>query len=159
MKKTSIQFSFVLFFVLTTLVQAQLRDSSPIGTGETIIERFSPPQGFHRVQVESHSFAEFLRGLPLLPENSPVQDYRGRIFKAAGDSTIAAVINLNIKGKKLEQCMDIILRLYAEYCLQSNKPEMIGFLLPDKSMLYWRDWIQGWRPIQTRGNFHCTKQV
>ncbi|MFQ5418424.1 MAG: glycosyltransferase family 39 protein, partial [Myxococcota bacterium] len=51
----------------------------------------------------------WLRALPLLPENSPVRDYRGRIRRTAKDTAVAAVLALDIRGQKLQQCMDVLI--------------------------------------------------
>jgi len=113
---------------------------------ETIESRFPPHSGFQRVRVPPSSFSQWLRGLPLLPDSTPVRDYLGQIKVKAKDTTLAAVINYNIRGKKLEQCMDIINRFRAEYLRSHNRHEKIAFYLPTNFLLKWSDWKQGFRP-------------
>jgi hypothetical protein len=113
---------------------------------QILSERFPPPQGFNRVAVDSGSFGAWLRQLPLLPENAPVKDYRNRIVKKAGDSTVAAVVAYDIRGRNLEQCMDILMRLWAEYLSSQERQQAIQLPLPDGLMLSWTDWSSGKRP-------------
>ena len=88
---------------------------------EIIETRFYPPEGFRRIQVKPQSFAQWLRRLPLLPEGTPVKDYTGRVRVTGNDTNLAAVVDYNVKGKKLEQCMDIIFRWRAEYLWSMNR--------------------------------------
>ena len=111
------------------------------------------PDGFQRVAVDSNSFGGWLRTLPLLPPASPVLDYRGRIRKGAADSTVAAVIDLDIRGRKLMQCMDILLRLRSDYLRTQGRADEIVFHLPDRTPLRWHDWRHGWRPRQVGSDF------
>ncbi len=132
---------FLLIF-LASFVYGQNTDTSPI----TIEKRFAPPRGFWRVQVQANSFEVYLRRLPLMPEGSPVLDYRGRVFKKATDSTVAAVVDMDIRGRKLEQCMDILLRFYSGYLMETGQRDKILFPLPDGLRLSWKDWSDGFRP-------------
>jgi hypothetical protein len=77
--------------------------------------RFAPPSGFTRVPIESGTFAAFLRALPLLPPGSPVVDYRGRVVHEAGDPRIAAVVDIDVGDRDLQQCADAVLRMNAEW--------------------------------------------
>ncbi len=113
---------------------------------QTIESRFPAPAGYKRVKLPPGSFGEWLRELPLLPKGTPVKDYRGRVKVPAGDSTLAGVVDYDISGKKLEQCMDIILRFRAEY-LRSIGESGISFFLPVKFPLLWSDWARGLRPV------------
>ena len=119
-----------------------------------IEERFQPPAGFIRIPTDSNSFAYWLRQMPLLSENSSVKDYKNRMFKKSNDSTVAAVVAYNIKGRKLEQCMDILLKFWTEYLINQNKRNEIIFPLPDGLMLSWTDWENGMRPKFRGLNFY-----
>ncbi|MBC8182015.1 hypothetical protein H8E88_12930 [candidate division KSB1 bacterium] len=114
--------------------------------GETIKSRFLPPNGYTRIKVENGTFAHYLRNLSLFADDTPVKDYRGRITKSKKDSTVAAVSDYPIKGKKLEQCMDILQRLWAEYLWSHHQFEKISFYLPGGFLLKWHDWKNGLRP-------------
>ena len=73
-------------------------------------------------------------------------DYRGLIYKKGTDSTVFAVIDWDMQGKRLEQCMDILVRFYAEYLWENNLDEKIVFPLPGGYQLAWNDWKSGKRP-------------
>jgi len=139
-------FSF-LFFVLSTQIFTQ----------ETIQQRFSPPPGYTRVSVEPNSFATWIQNLPLLEHGSPVLDFRGRELKKSGDSTLGAVVNLDISGKRLEQCMDILLRFHSDYLISKGKQDSVQFPLPDGLMVSWLQWRDGWRPYFKGLHFQLIK--
>ena len=113
---------------------------------ETIEMQIPVPQGYRRTPVPPKSFAQWLRGLPLLPKGTSVKDYTGRIRVTAQDTSLTAVINYRIRGKKLEQCMDIIIRLKAEYLKALNRSDEIAFFLPGSYLLKWTDWVRGLHP-------------
>lgn len=124
---------------------------------QTIKSRIQPPNGFQRVSIHPNSFGHWLRGLPLLQERSPVKDYQGKIRRTSEDTTIAAVVNYNVRGKKLEQCMDIIIRLRAEYLRSQHRTGEIAFYLPINYLLKWDDWKNGFRPIHRGIKIHLVK--
>jgi len=153
---------FILLFFLSTVAFSQSLMNSYLWLTEydsvqTIQSRFQPPSGFHRISVLPNSYGHWLRNLPLLPKNSPVKDYQGKIKSAPDDTTIAAVINYNILGKKLEQCMDIIIRLRAEYLRSQHKTNEMAFYLPINYLLKWNDWKNGFRPIHRGIKIHLVK--
>ncbi len=143
--KSTITFVIALFllFSLSGLTYAK----------DNVQQRFSPPAGYTRASVEPNSFAAWIQNLPLKEPGSPVLDFRGREFKKSGDSTIAAVVNFNISGKRLEQCMDILLRFYSNYLIEMGKRDSVQFPLPDGLTLSWWQWSEGWRPYFKRLNF------
>ncbi len=63
----------------------------------------------------------------------------------------------NIRGRKLEQCMDILVRFRAEYLWLSGRREAIHFPLPEGSDFRWKDWAQGWRPAFRGAHFKMEK--
>ncbi|MEJ2053170.1 MAG: DUF4846 domain-containing protein [Calditrichaceae bacterium] len=124
---------------------------------DTILERIYLPDGYERVPADSGSFGYWIRRMPLLPEKSAVKDYKNRIFKESKDTTIAAVIAYNIKGRNLDQCMDILMRLYAEYLISMNRKDEIRYPLPDGLMLGWAEWKSGMRPKFRGVHFYLEK--
>ena len=113
---------------------------------ETIESRITTPKGYKRIQAESATFAAYLRSRLLLATGSPVKDCRGCIKKSGKDTTVVAVVDYPIKGKKLEQCMDIIQRIWPEYLWVQHRPDKIYFYLPGGFLLKWKDWKEGFRP-------------
>ena len=155
------KFVLVYLFVLFEIVPAQTCFLKPSDVNvekfDTILERFSPPVGYQRIPADSNSFAFWLRQMPLLPEHSPVKDYKNKIFKQSNDSTIAAVAAYDIKGHNLEQCMDILLRFRAKYLVENDKQNEIQFPLPDGLMLSWIEWTNGLRPKFKGEHFYLEK--
>jgi hypothetical protein len=121
------------------------------GYSQTTVGGISLPRAdFQRVALEEGSFGEWLRGLPLKPAGSPVSDCRGRIYKSAQDTAVGAVIDMDIRGRRLEQCMDILVRLYADYLWQTDGADELVLPLPGGFWLSWTSWADGFRP-QYRG--------
>lgn len=85
----------------------------PQAATESLVSRFSPPPGARRVDAEAGSFAAFLRYLPLLPAGSPVLLYDGQ--KKSRQDVHAAVVDLDVGKRDLQQCADAAMRLRAEY--------------------------------------------
>jgi hypothetical protein len=102
---------------------------------------------YQRVEVaEVSDFGHWLRQLALKPVGSPVLSYKGKVRKTAQDTTVAAVISLDIQGRRQEQCMDILIRLYAEYLWQNSSAEGLSLPLPSGVWLSWPAWREGLRP-------------
>ncbi len=141
--KTNIFFIFLLTICSSTLYSQQISELSE----NSELKHIKQPAGFHRVKIIENSFAEWLQNLPLKTSESPVVDFRGKIFKSKDDSTVAAVIDYNIKGKRLEQCMDILVRFYAEYLWQQNRTDELNLPLPGGYQIDWKSWKQGFRPF------------
>jgi hypothetical protein len=105
-----------------------------------------PDPQYKRVQLDPDSFGSWLRRLSLKPAGSPVLDYRSRIYKTAEDSVVGAVVAMDISGRRMEQCMDVLVRLYAEYLWQQSQAIRLKLPLPGRYWLAWQDWAAGLRP-------------
>src|SRR6476659_4017926 len=88
--------------------------------GETIEARFAPPPGATRVAVAAGSFGAWLRGLPLLAPGAPVHLFDGSI-KPRQD-VHAAVVDLDVGARDLQQCADAVMRLRAEFAYANARP-------------------------------------
>lgn len=152
-----------ILFLSSQIIFSQscfLRPSdSNVGKFDTINERFSTPNGFERIAVDSSSFPFWLRQIHLLPEDSPVKDFKNNIFKKSNDSTVAGVVAYNIKGRNLDQCMDILLHIWAEYLIECNRQNEIQFPLPDGLLLSWTEWANGLRPKFKGAHFYLEKNA
>ncbi|MGZ3440548.1 MAG: DUF4846 domain-containing protein [Polyangia bacterium] len=80
---------------------------------ETLEARFAPPAGATRVAVADGSFGDFLRRLPLKPRGAAVHLYDGS--DKPRQDVHAAVVDLDVPPRDLQQCADAVMRLWAEY--------------------------------------------
>jgi hypothetical protein len=94
-------------------------------SGDTLETRFTPPPGFSRVPAEPGSWAEWLRGLPMKPAGAPVLIYTGA--PKWRQDVHAAVVDIDVGTRNLQQCADAIMRLRAEWLYASGRPREIAF--------------------------------
>lgn len=111
---------------------------------DTLAQRIAPPAGFARVDVAPGGFAEWLRGLPVKPAGSLVTLYNGLPKFWAGMP--AAVIDIDVGSKDLQQCADAVMRLRAEYLLGNGRPGEIAFNYTNGGRVDFSRWSQGLRP-------------
>lgn len=117
--------------------------------GKTIQERFAPPKDYTRLNVEKGSFAAYLRQFPLLNDGTPVLLYNGN--KKSNQNIHAAVLNIDIGSKDLQQCADACMRLWAEYLFQKQDFESIHFNFTNGFYFDYPNWRKGNR-ISVNGN-------
>ena len=117
---------------------------APDRTPENIAERVAVPTGFRRVAVSEKSFADWLRHLPVKPAGAPVRLHDGRL-KARQDIH-AAVIDIDVGTKDLQQCADAVMRLRAEYLYALGRSQAIHFNFTSGERIAFRRWAEGWRP-------------
>lgn len=85
------------------------RATDPVAA-DTLVERIAPPPGYVRTSAEPRSFAAWLRGLPMKPADTPVRLFDGRERTAR---VHAAVVDIDVGKRDLQQCADAIMRLRA----------------------------------------------
>jgi len=114
------------------------------GARDTIARRFAPPRGFARVAVRPGGFAAWLRHLPLKPAGAKVYLHDGRL--KANQSAHAAVVDLDIGRRDLQQCADAVMRLRAEYLYSKRRYAAIAFNFTSGDRAAFSRWAEGWRP-------------
>ena len=92
---------------------------------QTLEQRIAPPPGFTRSAAAPDSWAAWLRGLPMKPANAPVLIYTG-VQKWRQD-VHAAVIDIDVGKRDLQQCADAIMRLRAEWLFAADRKQEIRF--------------------------------
>jgi hypothetical protein len=101
------------------------RAAAPAAPADTLEARFPPPPGFQRVFVAYKSWAAWLRGLPLKPAGEPVRLFSGGL-KPRQD-VHAAVIDIDVGKRDLQQCADAIMRLRGEWLFAAGRMRDIRF--------------------------------
>jgi hypothetical protein len=132
--------------------ETQWRPIPIAAAGATLAERIPPPDGFVRAPAVPGSWAEWLRALPLEPAGSPVLLFDGR--PKARQDVQAAVLDIDLGGKDLQQCADAIMRLRAEWQLATGRAETIAFNYTDGGRVPFSRWARGERPSETGRTWH-----
>jgi hypothetical protein len=101
-------------------------DAASAGTLE---EGIAPPSGFVRVAVAPGSWAAWLRGLPMKPAGAPVLLYTGA--RKWRQDVHAAVIDIDVGSRDLQQCADALMRLRGEWLFAAGRTREIGFNYTD----------------------------
>ena len=121
----------------------------PNSLGELLINRHPLPKGFILTKVDSGSFEEWIRCLPLKPKGSP-------IFLFNGDKKIvqdlnAGVLDIDVGKTDLQQCADAVIRLKAEYLYSNKKFTNINFNYTSGFKAEYSKWREGYK-IVVKGN-------
>ncbi|WP_343631587.1 DUF4846 domain-containing protein [Fluviicola sp.] len=123
----------------------QLIDTS----GTTIATRFLPPEGYGRKSQDSSSFGFYLRNLPLKKHGSEVHLYNGSL---KGNQTAhAAVVNMSVGNRDLQQCADAVMRLRGEYLFHNKRFSDIHFRFVSGFNCEYSKWREGNR-VALNGN-------
>jgi hypothetical protein len=124
-------------------VPAQAVRAGTIGTC------IAAPAAAVRVPVAAGSFAAYLRALPLLPKGTPVLTYDGE--PKYRQDVHAAVIDLSVGKKDLQQCADAVMRLRAEHLFAEGRYHAIRFNFTNGFAAPFSRWMRGER-IKVSGN-------
>lgn len=114
--------------------------AKPGSSQATVAARFPAPAGFQRVPVAAGSWGEWLRFLPLLPAGTPARLYNGAL--KSRQRVVAAVVDIDVGKKDLQQCADAVMRLRAEY-LFSRDANKVHFHLTTGYDFWFSDYISG----------------
>lgn len=115
----------------------------------TVALRFVPPPGYSRPACAAGSFASFLHDLPLKRLGVPVLTYNGRAKNR--QDVHAAVLNVSVGDKDLQQCADAVMRLRAEFLYACGRQDEIAFEFTSGFKAEWKQWRTGER-IKVDGN-------
>jgi hypothetical protein len=126
-----------------------LKFPKPVDTLET---RFPTPPGYHRVASAPGSFGEWLRGLPLAADGTPVVSNAGDIVFKGDDAYVAAVVAIDVGAGDLQQSSDAVVRLHAEWLWSSDRPEGISYRSASKLDMPFSRWAHGQRLIASGPN-------
>jgi uncharacterized protein DUF4846 len=144
--------AFLLAIALVSLCDAAVADPtyawhgrSAVSAADTVAGRIAPPPGFARSPAPPASFAAWLRGLPLKPPGSPVLLHTGA--PKARQDVHAAVIDIDVGKRDLQQCADAVMRLRGEWLFASGRGREIAFAdTGSAEPIAFARWAAGERP-------------
>lgn len=116
--------------------------------GIVVKDRISVPDGYARMEADEGSFGEYLRMLPLKPHGSKIKLYNGET-KDTGSH--AAVLDIDIGDRDLQQCADAVIRLRAEYLYGLKIYDKIHFNFTSGFTADFTTWMGG-KGIKVDGN-------
>ncbi len=154
-----IVFSFTLFLscqdskkkvdTQTVITTKNLQQSLINKNGTTIKTRFNPPEEFTRIQTNKNTFAHYLQNFPLKPHGSEVHLYNGDL-KYRQD-VHAAILDIDVGNRDLQQCADATMRLRAEYLYGQKEYDKISFNFTNGFKATYSKWRKAYR-IRVQGN-------
>ena len=114
--------------------------AAPMRAQSTLLARFPAPAGCQRLAVAAGSWGQWLRYLPLSPAGTLARTYSGALKNP--QNVVAAVVNIDIGAKDLQQCADAVIRLRAEYGFSRN-PRQVHFHLTTGYDFRFADYVAG----------------
>lgn len=125
--------------------------------GTNLAERFNTPKGYKRLDVSKDELTGFIRSLPLKKAGSKVLLYNGK-EKGYQDGH-AAVFDIDVGERDLQQCADSIMRIYAEYYWSIAAYDRIAFHLTNGFLMEYTKWRDGNRLVVSGNNTSWSKQA
>ncbi len=117
--------------------------------GTNLESRILPPKDYSRVPSREGELAAFIRTLPLKAAGSDLLLYNGQ---AKGNQNgHAAIFQLSLSDRDLQQCADSLMRVYAEYYWSAGEYDKIAFHLTSGFFMEYTKWREGYR-IKVEGN-------
>ena len=126
----------------STINEYSWTDNYDINTA--LINRIPVPEGYERVEAVENSLADWLRHLPLKPYDAKMLLYNGR--EKPRQDVHAAIINIDVGNKDLQQCADAVMRLKAEYHYSRQEYDKIHFNFTSGDNVRFDDWRFGRKP-------------
>ncbi len=110
--------------------------------GNTVVTRFSVPNGYSRKSYAARTFGNYLQQLPLKPAGTLTKRYNG---ETKPNKVAAAVIDISVGTSDLQQCADAIMRLRAEWLFAEKRFDEIAFDLTNGFNMKYSEWKKGKR--------------
>lgn len=115
--------------------------------GRTVEERFNPPK--NSIRVTTNGFGRYLRKLRLKDDGRDVYLYNGS--RKGRQDVHAAVIDMDVGTRDLQQCADAVMRLRAEYLYKTKQYHKIHFNFTNGFNARYSKWLDGYR-VKVNGN-------
>lgn len=119
-----------------------------------VAELPSPPNAT-RLAVDSSSFAHYLRSFPLKASDS-VYLFDGR--PKYRQDVQAAVLDIDVGTRDLQQCADAVMRLRAEYLWKQKAYSKIAFHFVNGQNCEYSQYAKGFRPVFKGNRFSWVKK-
>jgi Domain of unknown function (4846) len=123
-----------------------------INPDQTLKNRIKTPESYHRIENEKGSFADWLRYLPSKEANSKVHLYNGEL--KSNQSVHAAIVDIDVGKRDLQQCADAVMRLRAEYFYGKKEFSKIHFNYTSGDKVAFDDWMRGKKPVISGNSVH-----
>ena len=135
----------------TPTVSGNVTESTAIMNkdGTDLNSRINPPAGFARVSSVEGELTDFIRRLPLKEADQSLMLYNGK--PKGNQNNYAAIFDLKLGDRDLQQCADSVLRIYAEYYWSVKAYDKIAFHLTNGFYMEYTKWRDGQR-IEVDGN-------
>ncbi len=102
------------------------------------------PAGYGRKDLQADSFGAWLRAVPLKPAGSPVLEFDGSY--AATNMVAKRVLDIDVGDRDLQQCADVVIRLWSEYLYAAGQDQKISFKFTSGHAFSFNDYLRGVRP-------------
>lgn len=96
-----------------------------VSLGQSVESTILPPTGYTREVCDEHSFAAYLRQLPLLPKGSKVLLYNGQ--EKRNQAAAFAVVDMEIGNRDLQQCAGAVMQLVGRIPMAQKRYGEIKF--------------------------------
>ncbi|RPD96451.1 hypothetical protein EGM88_08770 [Aureibaculum marinum] len=143
-KKEKVSQNLLSIAIIPTLEQDRINPD-----GHTLKTRFNPPNGYKRDSLQKDSFGYFLQNYPLKKHGKQVRLYNGNLKNR--QDVHAAIFDINVGKRNLQQCADAAIRLRADYLYQQKKYDSIHFNFTNGFNAKYNKWRSGQR-ISVKGN-------
>ncbi|MDD2717107.1 MAG: DUF4846 domain-containing protein [Candidatus Wallbacteria bacterium] len=112
---------------------------------QSIGKRFSVPFPYQRVKMKTGSFGDWIRNLPLKPENARIRLYTGKLLDK--QDLHAAVLDLDLPAGNYLRGPSIAPRLLSEYLFSIGRYWEIEFYYTEDRRIDFNLWRTGARPV------------
>ncbi|UTW55406.1 DUF4846 domain-containing protein [Kordiimonas sp. SCSIO 12610] len=111
----------------------------------SIIKKYAIPNGYKRIITKSGSYEQFLQNLPLKPKNSELVKYDGS--NVWPNNHADSIIEIDVGTRDIQQCADVVIRLYAEYLYQQKRYDDLSFNFTSGDAFPYQDYLSGKRAV------------
>jgi hypothetical protein len=146
-----LKYNFIALLSLFFACACDFKAQTPLinTAGVTVKSRLIAPEGFIRIVDSENSFIAFLGNYPLKKAGSKVYLFDGK--EKNRQDVHAAVLDIDVGKKDLQQCADAVMRLRAEYLYKNKQYDKLHFNFTNGFKAEYKKWMQGYR-IKVKSN-------